>query len=107
MAERLPKASIRVVPDDSAVAHDFLKRTRDELRSLTKVQVWPHRLVVFDVNGDCFELDGIGYLDAQVVPLLQAINTAFKPESIHNPIDQPYKEFKTGRRYPWAQDRVM
>jgi hypothetical protein len=35
------------------------------------------------------------------------VNTAFNPETIHNPIDLEYKEFKTGRRRAWAEDRVM
>ena len=38
---------------------------------------------------------------------LQSLNTAFNPETIHNPIEAEYKEFDTGRRHPWAEDRVM
>ena len=86
---------------------EFLKRTRDELRTLRKVRVWTDRIEVFDVNGDYFCVDGVGYPDEEVIPILHHINTAFKPDQIHNPISNPYKEFKTGRRYPWAQDRVM
>jgi len=88
-------------------ALEFLKRTRSELRSLLRVRVWRDRVQVFDVNADFFELRGLGYPDADVVPVLKAINTPFKPEVIHAPIDGPYKEFRTGRRYPWAADRVM
>ena len=62
---------------------------------------------LFDINGDYFELVGLGYPDADVVPVLNSFNTPFDPESIHQPTDEPYKEFKTGRRYPWAADRVM
>lgn len=88
-------------------AFEFLKRTRDELRTLRKVRVWEDRLRIYDVNGDCFEITGAGYSDEDIVPLLDAVNTAYKRESIHQPFAGPYKEFKTGRRYPWAQDRVM
>ena len=88
-------------------ALEFLKRTRSELRSLRKVQVAREWVHVLDINGDCFELTGIGYPDADVVPILQAVNTAFRPESIHDDVPEPFKEFKTGRRYAWAQDRVM
>jgi hypothetical protein len=35
------------------------------------------------------------------------VNTVYNRDTIHDPIAEPYKEFKTGRRYPWAQDRVM
>jgi hypothetical protein len=90
---------------DAALA--FLKRTRSELRSLRKVYVWPERLQVFDINGDCFEVRGVGYSHPDVVPLLRAVNTAFDPTKIHAPTTLEYKEYGTGRRHPWAEDRVM
>jgi len=86
---------------------EFLKRTRSELRSLRRVRVWKDRLQIFDVNGDYFEVRGIGYPDADIVALLRAINTAFDPDTIHQPVAQEYKEFATGRRHTWAEDRVM
>jgi hypothetical protein len=90
---------------DAAVA--FLKRTRAELRSLRKVRIWKDRLHVIDVNKDYFEVRGIGYADVDVVPLLQMVNTAYNPETLHAPTEAEYKEFDTGRRRPWAEDRVM
>ena len=88
-------------------ALEFLKRTRNELRILRKVRVFTDSVQVFDVNGDYFEVRGVGYPDADVVPILEAVHTAFKPEAIHNAFDGPYKEFLTGKRRPWAEDRVM
>jgi hypothetical protein len=88
-------------------ALEFLKRTRSELRSLRKVHVWKDRLHVIDINGDCFEIRGIGYPDADIIPLLKAVNTAFDPATIHEPVSVDYKEFTTGRRHTWAEDRVM
>jgi hypothetical protein len=90
---------------EAAIA--FFRRTRNELRALRKVQVSTQWVRLFDVNGDYFELSGLGYPDAEIVPVLQSFDTPFKPESIHTPIEAPYKEFNTGRRYPWAADRVM
>jgi len=86
---------------------EFLKRTRNELRMLRKTWVFRDKVQIFDVNGDWFEVTGIGYPDADVIPVLDAVNTAFNRESIHKPIADEYKEFKTGRRYTWAADRVM
>jgi hypothetical protein len=86
---------------------EFLKRTRSELRMLRKTYVFRDKVRIFDVNGDWFEVSGIGYPDADVVPVLDAVNTAFNRETIHKPVDAEYKEFKTGRRYTWALDRVM
>ena len=86
---------------------EFLKRTRSELRELRRVRVWPDRVQIFDVNSDYFEIEGLGYPAEDIAPLLTAIGTTFKPEFIHNPINAPYKEFKTGRRHPWAEDRIL
>ncbi len=88
-------------------ALDFLKRTRWELRQLRKVRVGTDRLQIFDVNGDYFEVRGVGYPDGDIVPLLRAVNTAFDPATIHHATSEDYKELKTGRRHPWAEDRVM
>jgi hypothetical protein len=93
--------------DDANAAFEFLKRARWELRQLRKVHVYRDRFQVIDVNGDCLEVRGVGYLDAPIIALLRAVNTAFDPETIHNPIDAEFKEFATGRRHTWAEDRVM
>ena len=105
MPEPQPLAThdFETLPD----ALEFLKRTRFELRMLRMTRVYPDKVQVFDINGDYFEIRGLGYPDANVIPILQAINTAFKTETIHNEIQKEFKEFKTGRRYAWAADRVM
>jgi hypothetical protein len=90
---------------EAAIA--FFRRTRSELRTLRVVRVSTDWVRLFDVNGDFFELRGLGYPDADVVPVLRSFDTPFDPERIHLRIDSEYKEYKTGRRYPWAADRVM
>ncbi len=94
-------------PGNLDAAVEFVKRTRAELRSLRKVRLWKDKLHIIDVNKDYFEVRGLGYGDADVVPLLRMINTAYNPETLHTPIAAEYKEFDTGRRHPWAEDRVM
>ena len=32
---------------------------------------------------------------------------AFDPQKVHEPTALEYKEYDTGRRHPWAEDRVM
>jgi len=86
---------------------EFIKRTRFQMRDLRKVRLWPDRLLIFDINQDCFEITGIGYPDADIIPVLQAVNTAFNPDTIHQPAAAEPKEFDTGRRYAWAQDRIL
>ena len=86
---------------------EFLKRTRSELRILRRVRVSREWVRIFDVNGDWFEVSGVGYADADVITVLNAVNTPFNRDTIHDPTDAEYKEFLTSRRYPWAADRVM
>jgi hypothetical protein len=105
--EQQPPAVFDYGPGRLTEALEFLKRTRSELRSLRMVRVWIDRLQVFDVNLDYFELRGVGYADVEIVPLLEMVSANFKPETIHTAVDSPYKEFLTGRRYPWAHDRVL
>ncbi len=107
MPDNSPKATHDYQPGQVDAVLGFLKRTRGELRSLQKVRVWTDRLHVIDVNKDYFEIRGLGYTQPDIVPVLQNINTAFNKDTIHHPTDDEYKEFKTGRRYTWAQDRVM
>src|SRR5437588_1154497 len=101
-----PRATHDYSPGGLAAALEFVKRTRAELRSLRKVRLWHDRLHIIDVNKDYFEVRGLGYGDADVVPVLRSINAAFDPQKIHEPIERDYKEFDTGPRHPWAEDRV-
>lgn len=92
---------------DLPAALQFLKRTRSELRALRLVRIWKDKLHVIDVNNDTFEIQGIGYRDPDIAPLLDALNTAYNPRTLREPVQDEFKEYSTGRRYPWAQDRVM
>ncbi len=107
MSDTLPLAQHEFGSGAIADALEFLKRTQSELRMLRRVRVWQDRFRVFDINGDSFEITGLGYPDKEIVPILDAVNTAYKRELIHERTDAEYKEFKTGRRYAWAADRVM
>ena len=105
--DRPPLASHDFASGGVTEALEFLKRARFELRMLRRVQVWPDHLRVYDVNGDSLEVRGVGYESADIVTLLNAVHTAFDPQTIHEPATTPFKEFLTGRRHPWAEDRVM
>jgi hypothetical protein len=107
MSEPQPIAVHDFRSGDVAAALEFLKRTRNELRMLRRALVWADRFQVHDVNRDYFEIVGVGYADAEIAPILDAVNAAYNPATLHDATGQPYKEFSTGRRYPWAQDRVM
>ena len=102
-----PIASFQYTAGAVPCVLEFLKRTRSELRILRKVRVYRDRLLVIDINGDAFEVQGLGFQAKEIVPVLNAVNTAYKRDEIHEETTGEYKEFKTGRRYAWAADRVM
>ena len=58
----IPLATHDLTPGGLDAALEFLKRTRWELRQLRRVHVWKDRLQIFDINGDYFEVRGVGYL---------------------------------------------
>jgi len=102
-----PLATHQHVAGNLNATLEFLKRTRSEMRSLRFVRVWTDHFHIYDVNHDIFEVRGVGYPDPDIIPILRAINTAFDPARIHEPTTLEYKEFDTGRRHCWAEDRVM
>jgi hypothetical protein len=104
--ESEPLAVIEYGPGGLEAALTFLKRTRSEMRQLRFVRIWIDRFAVYDVNQDRFEILGLGYANEEITAVLDAVNTAYKHKTIHEPVTG-FKEFKTGRRYCWAADRVM
>jgi hypothetical protein len=102
-----PRATHRHDPANPDATATFIKRTRAELRNLRKVRLWTNKLQIIDVNKDYFEIEGIGYPDEAVVPFLRMINTAYNPATLHEATTAEYKEYDTGRRHCWAEDRVM
>lgn len=100
-------ASHSHTPGDVEGAIEFLKRTRNELRMLRKVRVWKEKFHVYDINNHAFEITGVGYPDPDIIPILNQVNAVFNPQTIHDPTDDEFKEIKTGKRRPWAEDRVM
>ena len=103
-----PLATHDYTPGGLEAALEFLKRTRTELRMLRTGCASGRTAFTSStstrISSRCA---ASATRDADIVPLLQNLNTAFNPETIHNEIDAEYKEFGAGKRYPWAHDRVM
>jgi hypothetical protein len=107
MSDAAPVAIHQHVAGNLEATLDFLKQMRYKLRELRRAQVGEHWLRAFDVNGDFVEIAGVGFVDEEILAVLDALNAVFNRETIHVPTARPHKEFKTGKRRPWAEDRVM
>ena len=62
---------------DAAIA--FFHRTRSELRILRMVRVSTNWVRLYDVNGDYFELRGLGYPDRGHRSCAQIVRYAVQP----------------------------
>ena len=107
MATPEPKAEIDATSAGLDAVLKFMKQMRYEFRELRLVRIGCDYVQVFDVNHDSYIVRSLGYGDTDAVAVLDAVNAVYKRETIHEPTDRPYKEFKTGRRRTWAVDRVM
>ena len=86
-------------------ALEFLKRTRWGSRVADGSRLGGSFYII-DVNKDFFEIRGVGYPNADIVPLLRAVNTAFGPATIHDPTDAGTRNSSQARAHR-AEDRVM
>lgn len=107
MSVQEPKSSIDAGADGIDAVLDFMKQMRYEFRELRFVRIGQDFVQVFDVNHDSYLIRGLGYADADAVTVLDAVNAVYRRETLHDETDQPWKQFKTGRRRTWAVDRVM
>ncbi|REJ89389.1 MAG: hypothetical protein DWQ34_06625 [Planctomycetota bacterium] len=107
MATSEERPVVDYTPGKIDEVHAFIRQMRYRFRTQRMVRVWTDRVEVFDVNADAYEIRGLGYPAEEIVQVLDALNAVYRKEAIHEPTENPYKEFKTGRRYTWANDRVM
>ncbi len=107
MATTPPIAVHDYEPGGLDAALTFLKRARSELRQLRRVRASQDLVRIFDVNNDVFEIRGLGYPNPDLIPLLNSIGAVFDPNTIHEPTTAEFKELKTGRCHPWAEDRIL
>ena len=85
----------------------FLKRTRAELRLLRMVRLGKDLLHVYDVNKDFVRGPRHRLPRRRRGAALAERQHGLQPRDDPRPTDAEYKEFDTGRRHPWAEDRVM
>ena len=94
MSEIVPVAVHAHCAGELDATLDFLKQTRDKLRELRLAHVGENWVRAIDVNGDACEIKGFGYRDAEIIPVLNALNAVFNKDTIHKPISLPTRNSK-------------
>jgi hypothetical protein len=86
----------------------FFRKHRDELRRLKKVVVSPEKVIIYDINRDTMEFEGLTYGDETLDALLKELGVVYNPATLHNSNATPsgVKEYELGAVYPWGHDRI-
>jgi hypothetical protein len=88
------------------VRHILLAQRR-ACNTANRVRLEPTRLTILDINGDAFLVEGLGYGDPNLIPLLQNLGAAFDPDVIRRltPDDPTTFEYPLSRAWAWGAER--
>src|SRR5688572_26633554 len=70
----------RYDPADPEVLKKILLLQRRAFNTANRVRVEARRTSIIDINGDAFVVEGLGYGDGNLIPLLQRLGAAFRSE---------------------------
>jgi hypothetical protein len=85
----------------------ILLAQRRGFNTANRVRVERGRTTIIDINRDEFVVEGLGYGDANLIPLLRDLGAAFDPQELHrvSPDDPTAREFPLSRAWAWGAER--
>ena len=97
----------RYDPADPDVLKKILLLQRRAFNIANRVRVEPTRTSIIDINGDPFVVEGLGYGDPNLIPLLERLGAAFDPQALRQltPGDTVTREYKLTRAWAWGAER--
>ena len=97
----------RYDPADPEVLKKILLLQRRAFNTANRVRVEAGRTSIIDINGDAFVVEGLGYGDGNLIPLLQRLGAAFDPQALRQltPADNVTREYKLTRAWAWGSER--
>ncbi len=92
---------------DADVVRRILQAQRRACNIPNRVMVETTRVLIMDINGDGFRVQGLGYGCEHLVPLLQTIGAAFDPRQLRKvkPDDPDTREYEVHRAWAWGEER--
>ena len=97
----------RYDPREQDVVRRILRAQRKGFNTANRVRVECGRTAIIDINRDEFIVEGLGYGDDNLVPLLEALGAAFNPEELRRlGADEAVpREFPLSRAWAWGAER--
>jgi hypothetical protein len=94
-------------PDEPDVVRKVLRAQRKGFNTANRVRVEAGRTVIIDINKDEFVVEGLGWGDANLLPLLAALGAACNPQEIKQmTATSPPREFDLSRVWAWGAERT-
>jgi hypothetical protein len=85
----------------------FFRRESSRLRTLTRVVIGPEKTVVYDINRDAMEFQGLSYGDPALEALLSELGVVFDSDILKKfGAEGRTVEYPVSARYPWGWERV-
>jgi hypothetical protein len=97
----------RYDPTEPDVVRRILLAQRRGFNTANRVRVERGRTAIIDINRDEFIVEGLGYGDENLIPLLQNLGAAFDPEELRRlpPDESAAREFPLSRAWAWGAER--
>ena len=93
--------------DEPDVIRRMLRAQRKGFNTANRVRVEARQTVIIDINKDEFVVEGLGFGDANLFPLLQALGAAFDPQELKQMgALSPPREFGLSRVWAWGAERT-
>ena len=97
----------RYDPHEPNVVRRILLAQRRGFNIANGVRVERGRTTIIDINRDEFVVEGLGYGDVNLIPLLRDLGAAFDPQDLSRVSrdDPTAREFPLSRAWAWGAER--
>src|SRR4051812_19972065 len=89
--------------DEPDAVRQILRAQRRSYNTANRVRVEAGRTIIIDINKDEFTIEGLGFGDANLVPLLGALGASCDPKEVERMNRaSPSREFSLSRVWAWG-----
>jgi hypothetical protein len=93
--------------DEPDAIRRVLQAQRRGFNTANRVRVEADRTIIIDINKDEFTIEGLGFGDANLLPMLAALGAACDPKEVQR-LDKTSRprEFSLSRAWAWGAERT-
>jgi hypothetical protein len=97
----------RYDPSEPDAVKSILRAQRKGFNTANRVIISAQRLLILDLNGDAFTVEGLGYGAPHLVDIMNELGAAFSPQQLRAvPAGDPnQREYKLTRAWAWGAER--